>query len=132
LGAGGALGGTWLTQRSTHKREREQWRRQRVEKLRDAQAQLYLDLMEFMEDNSPVWDQSDQDGPEPVRDLKKEALLTARVHLYADDLIRHEWWAAKVALRPENRRHDFLEDPAYRAFVTLRDHLRAAVLQIDR
>jgi hypothetical protein len=110
LGVIGALGGTWLTQASTRRREERQWtrlsrrqddewRRHRADKLRDTRGQLYLDLMEYLEnvDDRLYAELNDDHVTEPISGVHERGRLNARVELYGTDELRARWAAALIA-----------------------------------
>jgi hypothetical protein len=101
MGAGGALGGTWLTQRSTRRRDAEQWERQRADKLDDARSQLYLDLMEYVRVKQDwVLHMANLGGVRPPSsppDPDSESRLGARVSLLGDLSVRELWREAMSA-----------------------------------
>ncbi|WJK43303.1 hypothetical protein O7608_13380 [Solwaraspora sp. WMMA2056] len=105
LGILGVLAGTWITQRSTRKREDSRWEREReldrrryererLDRQREIRSTLYLDLAEFAQDQhtrlESVTDEYGSGvgkGPE----VRHPDQLTARVMLHAAPPIAQLW-----------------------------------------
>jgi hypothetical protein len=81
FGVVGALG----TQALTSRRDNRVWERARKDRLRDARAQLYLDLMEYTENLEGILNRAtdtDSPGQGLLEGLVHVEKLTARVELY--------------------------------------------------
>lgn len=105
IGAAGGIGGGGLTHLLTRRRDREQWvrqiqrqdaewRRQRLDNLRGLRAELYLHLMEYLQnmDNRLLVELVDRpDLLDPIPDVEPLPRLTARIGLYADDELELAW-----------------------------------------
>jgi hypothetical protein len=93
MGVVGALGGTWLTQHRSNQRDQRNWERQRADRLHDTRGQLYLDLMEYLENlfNQLTADDDDVRNLGSIPDVPPRERLTARVELYASEALRESW-----------------------------------------
>lgn len=101
----GGAAGAGITHGLTARRDRQQferltarqdaeWRRQRADKLRDTRAQLYLDLMEFLENLTQQlnYDPAAVVRPRPpIPDVHHPGRLNARIRLYADSVLHAAW-----------------------------------------
>ncbi|GAA4607108.1 hypothetical protein BJY16_006161 [Actinoplanes octamycinicus] len=138
IGVLGAVLGALVTHLGTSRRDEQQGRRQRAEKLRDTRAALFLDLMEFLEnlDNRLLVDLSQRDGfLDQMPDVQHPGRLSARVDLYADPDLRRAWARvvdAEYAIRSEwddptgENPHELIED-ARTAVATVQGLLRERV-----
>jgi hypothetical protein len=80
-------------------RQNAEWRRQRADKLRDVQAELYLDLTSYLNDldSSLNGEVNILHHHEPLPGLAHTGQLSARVDLYASDSVRDAWGAVQRA-----------------------------------
>ncbi|MFI7543830.1 hypothetical protein [Actinoplanes sp. NPDC049599] len=93
MGVAGALGGTWLTQHRSNQRDEQNWQRQRADRLRDTRGQLYLDLMEYLENlfNQLTTDDDDVRNLGSIPEVPPRERLTVRVDLYGSEVLREAW-----------------------------------------
>lgn len=94
-GAASGLGGVWLTLAGAKGRDDRLARTQRADKLHATRAELYLDMMEYLErlDDSLAAARSMDPSEEPL----PQRPLAVRVELYGSPELRAAWGDALVA-----------------------------------